>query len=44
MAKRYQRGNPNPNIKKKRQNNGQKKKYKRTNNDLQKIHIKLKIE
>jgi hypothetical protein len=24
--------------------NGQKKKYKRTNNDQQKIHIKLKIE
>ena len=30
--------------KKNRQNNGQKKKYKRTNNDLQYIHIKLKIE
>jgi hypothetical protein len=29
---------------KNRQHNGQKKKYKRTNNDLQKIHIKLKIE
>jgi ribosomal protein L32 len=27
--------------KKNRQNNGQKKKYKRTNNDLQNIHIKL---
>jgi hypothetical protein len=26
------------------ENNGQKKKYKRTNNDLQNIHIKLKIE
>jgi hypothetical protein len=26
------------------QHNGQKKKYKRTNNDLQNIHIKLKIE
>ena len=26
-----------------RQHNGQKKKYKRTNNDLQNIHIKLKI-
>ena len=25
-------------------NNDQKKKYKRTNNDLQNIHIKLKIE
>ena len=30
--------------KKNRQCIGQKKKYKRTNNDLQKIHIKLKIE
>jgi molecular chaperone GrpE (heat shock protein) len=30
--------------KKKRQHNDQKKKYKRTNNDLQNIHIKLKIE
>jgi tRNA A-37 threonylcarbamoyl transferase component Bud32 len=29
--------------KKNRQNNG-KKRYKRTNNDLQNIHIKLKIE
>ena len=29
---------------KERQHNGQKKKYKRTNNDLQNIHIKLKIE
>jgi len=27
-----------------RQHNGQKKKYKRTINDLQNIHIKLKIE
>jgi len=27
-----------------RQHNGQKKKYKRTNNNLQNIHIKLKIE
>jgi hypothetical protein len=26
------------------QHNGQKKKYKRTNNDLQNIHVKLKIE
>ena len=26
------------------QHNGQKKKYKRTNNDLQNIHIQLKIE
>ena len=31
-------------LKKNRQYNGQKKKYKRTNNDLQNIHIKLKIE
>ena len=30
--------------KKNRQHNGQKKKYKRTSNDLQNIHIKLKIE
>jgi hypothetical protein len=30
--------------KKNRQHNGQKKKYKRTNNDLQNVHIKLKIE
>jgi hypothetical protein len=30
--------------KKNGQHNGQKKKYKRTNNDLQNIHIKLKIE
>ena len=30
--------------KKNRQHNGQKKKYKTTNNDLQNIHIKLKIE
>ena len=29
--------------KKGRQHNGQKKKYKRTNNDLQNIHIKLRI-
>ena len=27
-----------------RQHNGQKKKYKRTNSDLQNIHIKLTIE
>jgi len=31
-------------ISKNRQHNGQKKKYKRTNNDLQNIHIKLNIE
>jgi hypothetical protein len=31
-------------ISKNRQHNGQKKKDKRTNNDRQNIHIKLKIE
>jgi hypothetical protein len=30
--------------KKNRQHSGQKKKYKRTNNDLQNIHIQVKIE
>jgi len=30
--------------KKNRQHNGQTKKYKRTNNDIQNIQIKLKIE
>ena len=30
--------------KKNRQQHGQKKNYKRTNNDLQNLHIKLKIE
>ena len=30
--------------KKNRQRNGQKKRYKRTNNDLQSMHINLKIE
>ena len=30
--------------KKNRQHNGQKKKYKRTNNDQQNTHIKLNIE
>ena len=30
--------------KKNRQHNGQKKNYKRTNNDLQNIHIQLKIK
>ena len=34
----------NRNSKKSRQHNGQKKKDKRTNNDLQNIHIKLNIE
>ena len=31
-------------LKKNKQHNGEKKKYKRTNNDLQNIDIKLKIE
>ena len=31
-------------ISKNRKHNGQKKKYKRTNNNLQNIHIKQKIE
>jgi len=31
-------------ISKNRKHNDQKKKYKRTNNDLQNIHITLKIE
>ena len=31
-------------LKKNRQHNGQKKKYKRTNNDRQNIHIKPRIE
>jgi hypothetical protein len=30
-------------LKKDRQHNGQKKKYRRTNNNLQNIHIKLNI-
>jgi len=34
----------NRTSKKNRQHNGQKKKYKRTNNYRQNIHIKLKIE
>ena len=33
-----------PISKKNRQHNGQEKKYKRTNNDILNIHIKLKIE
>jgi len=39
-AWRYQRSK----SKKNRQHNGQKKRDKRTNNDLQSIHIELKIE
>ena len=38
------RGNQNPYIVKNRQHSDQKKKYKRTNNDLQNIHVKLKIK
>jgi hypothetical protein len=36
--------NHDPISKNNRQHNGQKKIYKRTNNDLQNIHIKPKIE
>ena len=39
---RYQRGNHNPYIEE--EHNGQKKKYKRTKNEIQNTHIKLKIE
>ena len=38
------RGNQNPYIDKERKTQWPKKKYKRTNNDQQQIHIKLKIE
>jgi hypothetical protein len=41
---RYQRGNQNRIWVKNRQHNGKTKQYKRTNNDLQNIHIKLTIE
>jgi hypothetical protein len=40
----YQRGNENPYIEEEQKTQWPKEKYKRTNNDLQKIHIKLKIE
>ena len=51
-AYRYQRGTeegqttqwPKEKGQKEKQHNGQKKKDKRTNNDLQNIHITLKIE
>ena len=43
-AGRYQRGNQNPYIEDEQTHNDQKKKNKRTNNDLQNIHTKLKIE
>ena len=39
---RYQRGNQNPYIEEDRQHNGQMKKDKRTNNDLQNIAHKTK--
>jgi hypothetical protein len=41
---RYQIGNQNPYIEKDRKHNGQKKKDIRTNNDLQNMHIQIKIE
>jgi hypothetical protein len=43
-AWRYQRGNHNLYSKKNRQYNDQTKKYKRTNNDLQNIHMTRTIE
>jgi hypothetical protein len=39
-----QRANQNPQIEEEQTIQWQKKKYKRTNNDLQIIHIKLKIK
>ena len=45
IQKDKQRSTKHTHKTKNRQHNGQKKKkYKRTNNDLQNIHIKLKIE
>ena len=45
MGKRYQRGNQNPYIEERTDNTmGKRKKYERTNNDLQNIHIKLNFE
>jgi len=41
---RFQRGNQNPYIEEEQTTQWPKEKYKRTNNDLQNIHIKLKIE
>jgi hypothetical protein len=40
----YQRGNPNPYIEEEQTTQWPKEKYKKTNNDLLNIHIKLKIE
>ena len=41
---RYQRGNQNPHSEEEQTTQWPKKMYKRTNNDLQNIHIKRKIE
>ena len=41
---RYQRGNQSPYIKEEQTTQWLKKKYKRANNDLPNIHIKLKIK
>ena len=43
-VRRYHREIRIHKSKKNRQHNGKKKKYKRTKNDLQNIHIKLKVE
>jgi len=43
-VRRYQRGNQNPYIEEEQTIQWPNKKYKRTNNDLQNINIKLKIE
>ena len=37
-------GNQNPHIEAEQTTQWQREKYKRTNNDIQNIHIKLKIE
>jgi hypothetical protein len=44
MTKRRRTDNTKAKRQKNRQHNGHKKKDKRRNNDLQNIHIKLKIE
>jgi hypothetical protein len=36
-------GNQNPHIEENRQHNGQRKRYKKTNNNLENMHIQLKI-
>ena len=43
-AWRYQRGDQNPYIDEEQRTQRPKKKYKRSNNDLQNMHMKLKIE